>query len=111
MTPIVIPPGPAVCQLGWSVSRCTTGIVGFVDETVFMGFMLADALDPFPNPVPKRLLQTSRRADLLDERVEGLRQLAVLVEQFLDFPSEPRRLLQDRRHVTALLLETEMREQ
>jgi hypothetical protein len=70
--------------------------------------MLPDVLDPCPNLLPKIVPQARCRADLLEERIQCLRQLAVLIEQFLDHWPKPRLLLQKRSQVPILLLETEM---
>jgi hypothetical protein len=61
-----------------------------------------------PHLLPRNVLHGWLSTDLGDDGIQGLRHLAVLGEQFLDLRMESRLLLEDRSHVPALLLETEM---
>jgi hypothetical protein len=70
--------------------------------------MSADLPDPGPNSFPNIVAQSLCRADLLDEHIQRLRELAVLIEQFMDHGANPRLFLQKRGHVPIPLLETEM---
>src|SRR5262249_27592750 len=91
-----------------SIPRASTGVMGFLNEVVLAGLMVANLADQCADPLPVAVLHGARLPDFLDERSEGAGHQAVLREQFLGERAETRLLLEDRGHVATLLLKTEV---
>src|SRR5262249_13315108 len=82
--------------------------IGFLDEVVLAGFMVANLTDPDPYSLPRNGLQGLRPVDLLDEGIQSLCHLRMLSEQSLNQSIEPRLLLQNGSHLPAFFLKAEV---
>jgi hypothetical protein len=81
---------------------------GVLHQVVFAVFVLADALDPFPDFFSEGGIRARLCSGFLDEHSERLSQLTVFLGELLDHPVKARLALPHHLHVAILLLKSKM---